>query len=404
MFNSALIDISQEINDGIFDRYNPIVEEVYDTYFSIMEMSIDGWMLNDPSDKGFMECFRDIFPPGYMTRDMSQAKSVIYDLMDVAAGFTVRYELKPIYIYVMHKLIQRWSDVIKDNHGHIPERLQIYLKEKNVSKRSEEYHRIRRWFTAENNIAEDFADTYDEDCIDEDFAETMAFMYLENELAEFKHKYLGISITDYMDLLPTDLYERVKKKYESEQEQQKDKHEVDLSREIISACIMLSDNPTQYRTMEENDINRILRDYLQSSLKHYHYSVLDQTQRGYSETGKHAGEIDLRIDKDGLPVAICECLIHRNKESLHEHVHKAVKNYNQSGCKNIYIICYSQNKDFKTSWDEVEKWTEDCDDVTGWDEDETPEFGGVRHAIGQFDYQGIEGRITYIGVNIGMMT
>ena len=33
MFNSALIDISQKINDGIFDRYNPIVEEVYNSQF-----------------------------------------------------------------------------------------------------------------------------------------------------------------------------------------------------------------------------------------------------------------------------------------------------------------------------------------------------------------------------------
>ena len=411
MFNSSLFKVSQEINNGIFDRSDPIVEAVCDIHRSIIEMSIDTWELNDPSDKGFQESFQYDFPPGYIMRDTDKAKKVIFDLLDIANGFTVRLELEPIYIYVMYHLIQRWCEIDGALWGGIPTKIKAYLKEKKIYAKTENYKCIKRWFTLENEMAEDFADMYDEDCTDESFAELMASIYLEAELSEFKHKWLGVSISDYIDLLPTDLYERVKKKHETDQKEREQITEVleiktqkelpNLEKEIISACIKLSEIPTITINLEEDDLNKLLRISLESSLKNYQYSVQDQTQRGYSAEGKKAGEIDIRIqNSEGFPETICECLIHKDEKNLHDHINKVIKNYNQIGLKKIFIICYSKNKNYEQFWKTFKEWVSHCNSVSGWKE-EAPIYVGLRSAEGTFDCFGDTGVIRYVGVNIG---
>lgn len=411
MFNSSLFKVSQEINSGTFDRTDLIVEAVCDIHRSIIEMSIDTWELNDPSDKGFQESFQYDFPPGYITRDIDKAKKVIFDLLDIANGFTVRHELEPIYIYVMYHLIQRWCEADETLWGSIPKKIKAYLKEKKIYAKSENYQCIKRWFTLENEMAEDFADMYDEDCADESFAEIMASIYLETDFSEFKHKCLGVSFSDYIDLLPADLYERVKKKYETDQKEREKITEVleiknqkelpNLEKEIISACIMLSEIPTIAIRIDEDDLNKLLRNFLESSLKNIQYSVQDQTQRGYSAEGKKAGEIDIRIqNNEGFPEAICECLIHKNEKYLHDHISKAIKNYNQIGLKKIFIICYSKNKNYEQFWKTFKEWVSHCNTVSGWKE-AAPIYAGLRSAEGTFDCYGDMGSIRYVGVNIG---
>ena len=412
MFNASLIAISQELNNGLFDLYNPIVEAVYETHRSILEMSIDAWEMDDPSDQGFIRYYQYAFPPGFIMRDLSKAKRIIYDLKDIAEGFTVRYTLKPIYIYVMYHVIRRWCEIFEDTYDpkdRFPEKIQRYLKEKGINFRSEIYQNVKRWFTLENEMAEDFAVIYDEDCTDEVFAESIAFMYLEDEYADEKVKSLDVKVEDFFDLLPSDLYERVMEKYKSEQEAEKYRKSteketfktLDLKNEIIYACAKLSDAPTLTHGLEEDGLNRLLRDYLEASLKFYNYSVQDQTQRGYSATGKKTGELDLRIiDREGFPEAICECLIHKDEKFLHEHIRKAVDNYNQIGCKNVYIICHSRNKDYKHFWESFKSWASNCKLVSGWEE-ETQRYGGIRCAVGVFDCYGEKGVVNFVGVKTG---
>ena len=419
MFNASLIEISEELNNGLFDRYNPIVEAVYETHYNMIEMSIDAWELNDPSDAGFIRCFQYAFPPGFIMRDISRAKRIIYDLKDIAEGFTVRYTLKPIYIYVMYHLIMRWCEILEDIYDDVedrfPEKIQKYLKEKEISTESEFYQSVKRWFTLENEMAEDFASVYDEDCTDKVMAESIAFMYLEDEYADEKIKSLDVNVEDFFDLLPSDLYERVMEKHKSEQDLKKKLEteqlqknaakelikEIDLKKEIVYACIKLSEAPQITSGLNENGLNRLLRDCLESSLKSFNYCVQDQTQRGYSATGNEAGELDLRIiDRDGFPEAICECLIHKDEKYLHEHISKVVYNYNQIGCKTVYIICYSRNKDYKRFWESFKNWVKKCELVSGWEAEDTQKYGGIRCAEGLFDCFGDTGIIHYIGVNL----
>ncbi len=418
MFNCSLFDIVQELNNGLFDRYNPIVEEVYKIHLSIIEISIDTWELEDPSDKGFMRCFQYAFPPGFIVRDLSRAKRIIYDLKDIAEGFTIRYKLKPIYIYVMYHLMMRWceiqADTLDDLQEQFPDIVKKYLKEKKIKQRSEIYQSVKRWFALENEIAMDFSEVYDEDCTDEVMAESIAFMYLEDENVDEKIKYLDVGLEDFFDLLPNDLYERVMEKYKSEQElkkkqkndlqkvEQESSREPDLKDEILSACIKLSNASSITHNLEENGINTLLRDNLESALKSYNYSVKDQTQCGYSATEKDAGELDLFIiDRKGFPDAICECLIHKDRKYLYDHIHKAVNNYNQIGCKCIYIICYSKNQNYKNFWETFRNWVINCDEVKGWEEETDTRYGGIRYAKGTFDCFGEEGVLNFVGVNIG---
>ena len=221
MFNSELLDCAKEMDGGQLDYDNPIVKAVYDTHNEIIQFEIDLWNDVDPSDKGFEEHFIYDFPPGFIRRDINRAKQIIYDLSDIASGETIRHELAPIYTYVMYHLLYRWSEIEFDENGlqdKLPNDIKEYLKAKKISRRSEIYHGIKAWFCKKYEIAYDFADVYDEDHVDEGMAETVATIYLDDDNAKEKLSILGADIDEIFDLLPNDLYERVKKKRLEEKE------------------------------------------------------------------------------------------------------------------------------------------------------------------------------------------
>ena len=172
---------------------------------------------------------------------------------------------------------------------------------------------------------------------------------------------------------------------------------VDLPHEFISACAKIADNPASYAGFDEDGLNREVRNFLDSAITRFGYTIVDQTQQGFGKTEKKAGELDIRISKNGIPVAIYEGLIHRDRDWLESHIDKAIGKYNQSGCKAVYVVEFSRNKGFGGFWDNA------CDILEGHGrvsaKEENTGLFGVKMLKGTFDWEGQKGDFYYIGVN-----
>lgn len=95
-----------------------------------------------------------------------------------------------------------------------------------------------------------------------------------------------------------------------ERERRKNSKETILH-DLLSACVKLQSN-SMYFAISENQRNDFVRDLLKMAK----YDVIDQTRRGISSIGKCAGEVDILIEEDGLPITIIEAL---NLDSLNTH-------------------------------------------------------------------------------------
>ncbi len=172
---------------------------------------------------------------------------------------------------------------------------------------------------------------------------------------------------------------------------------IDLPHEFISACVKISDNPASYADFDEDGLNREVRNFLDSAITRFGYTIADQTQQGFGKTDKKAGELDIRISKNGIPVAIYEGLIHKDREWLETHIDKAIGKYNQSGCKAVYVVEFSRNKGFGGFWDNA------CDILEGHGKvcvkEENTGLLGVKMLKGTFDWEEQNGDFYYIGVN-----
>ncbi len=173
---------------------------------------------------------------------------------------------------------------------------------------------------------------------------------------------------------------------------------IDLPREFISVCAKIADNPASYTSFDEDGLNREVRNFLDSAITRFGYTIADQTQQGFGKTDKKTGELDIRISKNGIPVAIYEGLIHKDKDWLISHIDKAIGKYNQSGCKVVYVVEYSRNKGFGGFWDAAIENVEEHSKIRDIVEENTGLFG-VKMLKGTFDWDGQQGDFYYIGVN-----
>lgn len=172
---------------------------------------------------------------------------------------------------------------------------------------------------------------------------------------------------------------------------------IDLLHEFISACAKIADNPASYASFDEDGLNREIRNFLDSAITRFGYTIADQTQQGFGKTDKKAGELDIRISKNGIPVAIYEGLIHKDKDWLETHIDKAIGKYNRSGCKAVYVVEFSRNKGFGGFWDNACDILEEHGKVSV--KEENTGLLGVKMLKGTFDWEGQKGDFYYIGVN-----
>lgn len=171
---------------------------------------------------------------------------------------------------------------------------------------------------------------------------------------------------------------------------------VDLPHEFISACAKIADNPASYAGFDEDGLNREVRNFLDSAITRFGYTIADQTQQGLS--GTKPGELDIRISKNGIPVAIYEGLLHSTKQYLYDHIDKAIGKYNQSGCKTVYVVEFYMNERFGVSWNHS------CSNIVQHSKiisvkEENTGLLGVKMLKGTLDWEGQKGDFYYIGVN-----
>ena len=170
---------------------------------------------------------------------------------------------------------------------------------------------------------------------------------------------------------------------------------IDLPREFITHCAKIADNPASYASFDEDGLNRVIRDLLDAALTRFGYTIADQTQQGLS--GAKPGELDIRISQSGIPIAIYEGLIHRDKKYLYDHIDKAIGIYNNTGLGAVYVVEYSRNKAFGRFWDNACEALGEYDRVNV-EEVKTGLFG-VRMLKGTYDWEDRKGDFYYIGVN-----
>lgn len=173
---------------------------------------------------------------------------------------------------------------------------------------------------------------------------------------------------------------------------------VDLPHEFIVSCSKIADNPASYETFDEDALNREIRNLLDSAISRFGYSIADQSQLGFGKTEKKSGEVDIRITKEGIPIAIYEGLIHNNKQYLFNHIDKAITRYNQSGCKAVYVVEFSSNVDFDRFWNNSKESVKEHEKINSIEE-VTTELLGIKMLKGVFDWNQQKGDFYYIGVN-----
>ena len=81
-----------------------------------------------------------------------------------------------------------------------------------------------------------------------------------------------------------------------------------------------------------------VRDILDES-----YQIKDQTRQGESQKGDDAGEVDIQICVDGMPLVMIEALIldSLKKQYLQDHINKVLTKYDPNGCPYVVVIIYA---------------------------------------------------------------
>ncbi|MED1800120.1 hypothetical protein [Brevibacillus porteri] len=118
-------------------------------------------------------------------------------------------------------------------------------------------------------------------------------------------------------------------------------------RDLYLACIKLQARKL-YVSTTEDERNDFITDLLETN----GYRIKDQTRRGSSASGKSSGEIDIFVEKNGMPFTIIEALNldSLNTNYLDTHLDK-IYSYDTTG--NVFNVClsYVKVKDFSSFWD-----------------------------------------------------
>lgn len=216
MFNSDLIEITTELNNGKRDMSDPVVQAYRKTHLEILDYQLDAWRDAGETDESFIENFGACFPPGFLRRDLQRAKNIIYDLYDIAVSDVLRIELSPIYTYVMYNIIQitmeDWCEADIDVAG--TKEILKYLEDRNAPGYIKAW--VTDWFSDDRTCADDFSEIYNGDYTSTRFAEQVALMYLDYPDGDARLQMLGVTIDEFFDLLPNDMRERCIEKYSNE--------------------------------------------------------------------------------------------------------------------------------------------------------------------------------------------
>lgn len=134
--------------------------------------------------------------------------------------------------------------------------------------------------------------------------------------------------------------------------------EDEICEKIMRAILKLQRNHYYNVDSSENAMNDFIRDILDEN-----YTIKDQTRQGKSENGKEAGEVDIQICDDGLPIVMIEGIkiSSLERDRLTDHMNKVITNYDPNGCPYVVLIIYNTTKKFdigcKNIFDFFDKYT-----------------------------------------------
>lgn len=359
MFNSGLFkDIDLEI--GFFS--NPLILAVNEQYRELLSFEEAFWHSREKAGVKFEDHYRPFFPPRYIERDKANAYDIITALHLACENYYIRTDLPPVCSHVMCQMILKLGPFVRLSKEYWPtDELKNYLGGMpNRSKKKIDRTDVKRWFTDLYTWLEDFQDTYSFYYSSYEQLENFGVLFLQNSNdSERVFDKLGLDLEALADIMPYDLRVRILKRIEK-QKTYKPTDEDIIIKTVLSACEKISANPIDYHGMSEDALNRSIRNLLEMALERTNYIIQDQTQKGYGATLNKPGELDILIKKDGLPIAIIEGLVHKDKKRLFDHINKAIGRYNFSGCRSIVILEYVQQQAFEDIWKNTVKNVEGC--------------------------------------------
>lgn len=156
--------------------------------------------------------------------------------------------------------------------------------------------------------------------------------------------------------------------------------EKEICDKILRALSKLQRNHHYDTHSSEDTINDYIRDVLDES-----YTIKDQTRQGKSENGTDAGEVDIQICHDGLPVVMIEGIKVSSLEQdrLNSHMNKVLTKYDPNGCPYIFLIVYTTVKNFDSGYKNIFNYFDTYDYPFSRESsltDEDTGFGELKHA------------------------
>jgi len=126
--------------------------------------------------------------------------------------------------------------------------------------------------------------------------------------------------------------------------------EKEICDKLLRALLKLQRNHHYNSDCSEDTMNDFIRDILDES-----YNIKDQTRQGSSESGKEAGEVDIQVCYDGLPVVMIEGVkvSSLERDKLDTHMNKVLTKYDPNGCPYAFLIIYTTVKDFDTGYKRI---------------------------------------------------
>ena len=125
---------------------------------------------------------------------------------------------------------------------------------------------------------------------------------------------------------------------------------------LVVACTYLQARPKYYGEIKDGRFSNCdedeRNDYIADLLGAAGYDVKDQTRRGYSSTGKGAGEVDIFISKDRLPFTVIEAMNLTSVSTgyINTHLDK-IFSYDMTGTKFNVCLSYVTFVNFESFWE-----------------------------------------------------
>ncbi len=126
--------------------------------------------------------------------------------------------------------------------------------------------------------------------------------------------------------------------------------EKDICDKVLLSMSKLQRNYHYNIESSVDTMNDYIRDLLDES-----YIVKDQTRQGDSEDGGGAGEVDIQICAEGLPVVMIEGvkISSLEKDTLDTHINKVLTKYDPNGCPYAFLLIYTTVKKFDSGYQKI---------------------------------------------------